>query len=64
MMEFLGDVGHMKPHFGSFGDNVNVDTRWVHGLHETNHRLRNHFGHTRWNCYMTWVMCNLILVYL
>jgi hypothetical protein len=23
-------------------------------------RLRNHFGHTRWNSYVTWVMWNLV----
>jgi hypothetical protein len=24
------------------------DARSVHGLHQTNHSLRNHFGHARW----------------
>jgi hypothetical protein len=28
------------------------------------HRLRNHFGPTRWYSYMTWVKCKLILVHL
>jgi hypothetical protein len=33
-------------------------------LHRTYHRLRNHFGRTRWNSYVTWVMSNLISVHL
>jgi hypothetical protein len=28
------------------------------------HRLRNHFGHTGWISYVTWVMWNLISVHL
>jgi hypothetical protein len=26
------------------------------------HWLRNHFGLSRWNSYVTWVMLNLVLV--
>jgi hypothetical protein len=36
----------------------------VHGLRRTYHRLRNHFGHTRWNTKVTWVIWNLVLVFL
>jgi hypothetical protein len=47
-MERHRDVGHMKSHFGLFGDSVSVSARKVHGLHQTKHRLRNHFGRTQW----------------
>ena len=46
-MELLGVVGHVEPHFFLFEDNVSVDARKVHSLHQTYHRLRNHFGRTR-----------------
>ena len=55
----LGDVGHVESHFFLFGDNFCVHARQVHGLRPTYHRLRNHFGRTRWNSYVTWVMWNL-----
>jgi hypothetical protein len=41
-------MGHVKSHFGLFEDSVSVDARQVHGLRQTYHMLRNHFGHTRW----------------
>ena len=47
-MELLGDVGHEEPRFSPFGDSVNVGARKVHGLRQTYHRLRIHFGHTQW----------------
>jgi hypothetical protein len=31
-MELLGDVGQMEARFGPFGDRVNLDARWLHGL--------------------------------
>jgi hypothetical protein len=31
-MVLLGDVGQIQPCFGPFGDSVNLDARWVHGL--------------------------------
>jgi hypothetical protein len=34
-MELLGDVGHLKSHFGPFGDDVAVNAIWVHGLRHT-----------------------------
>jgi hypothetical protein len=49
MMEVLGDVGHVETRFGLFGDSVTLDARLVHSLRRTYHRLRNHFGRTRWN---------------
>jgi hypothetical protein len=48
-MELPGDVGQMEPRFGLFGDSVNRDVRYVHGLGRTCSRFKNHFGHTRWN---------------
>jgi hypothetical protein len=45
-MELQGDVGHMESHFCPFGDGVSVVARYVHGLRQTYHRLRSHFGHT------------------
>jgi hypothetical protein len=46
-MELLGDVGHVEARFGLFRDSANLDTRNVHGLRQTYHRLENHFGHTQ-----------------
>jgi hypothetical protein len=46
-MELLVDVRHVETHFGPLGDNVGFGARQVHSLHQTYHRLRNHFGHTR-----------------
>jgi hypothetical protein len=48
-MELLGDVGHVESRFGPFGDSVSIGARWVHGLCQTYHRLKNPFGCTR--CY-------------
>jgi hypothetical protein len=31
-MVLLGDVGQIQPRFSPFGDSVNLDARWVHGL--------------------------------
>jgi hypothetical protein len=49
LMEHIGEVGHVYPRFGLFGDSVHVGARYVHGLRHTYHRLSNHFGCTRWN---------------
>ena len=45
-MEILGDTGHVESRFGPFGDDVRVGVRQVHGLRQTYHRFRNHFGRT------------------
>jgi hypothetical protein len=42
--ELLRDVGHGKSCFGQFRDGLSVGARSVHGLHQTYHRLGNHFG--------------------
>jgi hypothetical protein len=41
------DKAQANAHFGPFGDSANLDTRHVHGLHRTYHRLGNRFTHTR-----------------
>jgi hypothetical protein len=46
-MELLGDVTHVESRFGPFRDGVSVRARSVHGLRQTYHRVRNHFGCTR-----------------
>ena len=48
-MVLLGDEAQLEDRFGPFGDSVNLDTRSVHGLRRTYHRLGNRFGRTRWN---------------
>jgi hypothetical protein len=45
-MELLGDVGHVKPRFGPFGDSVSLGARWIHSLQQMYHSLRNRFGRT------------------
>jgi hypothetical protein len=39
----LSDEAQVEAHFSPFGDSANLDTRLIHGLHGTYHRLRNHF---------------------
>jgi hypothetical protein len=41
-------VGHVESCFDLFGDSVRVNAREVLGLRQMYHRLRNHFGYTRW----------------
>jgi hypothetical protein len=62
-MEHRGEVGHVYPRFGLFGDSVHVGARYVHGLRRTYHRLKNRVGRTGCNCYVTWAMWNLVSVY-
>jgi hypothetical protein len=45
-MELLCHVGHVESHFDPFGDSVSLGARWVHGLRQMYHSLRNHFVHT------------------
>jgi hypothetical protein len=47
-MELLDDKAQVEARFGLFGDSANLDTRYVHSLLQTYHRLRNHFRSTRW----------------
>jgi hypothetical protein len=43
MMELLGDVGHLESQICPIRDGVKDCVRWVHGLRQTYHTLRNHF---------------------
>ena len=61
-MVLLIDEAQLEAHFGLFGDSANLDARSVQDLSRTYHRLRNRFGRTRWNSYVTWVLWNLISV--
>ena len=45
----LGDAAQVEARFGPFGDSTNLDSRLVHGLRGTYHRLGNRFGRTGWN---------------
>jgi hypothetical protein len=45
-MELIGDMVLVEFHFGPFEDSVVIGGRWVHGLCQTYHWLRNHFGRT------------------
>jgi hypothetical protein len=56
------DEAQAEARLGPLGDSANLDVRWVHSLRRTYHRLRNLFGHTRWNPLVTWVMSNLVSV--
>ena len=46
-MELLGDLGHVESRFGLVGDGVTIGARYMHGLRQTYHKLKNNFGHTR-----------------
>jgi hypothetical protein len=46
-MVLLGDGAQVEARFGPFGDNANLDARWMYGLCWTYHRLENHFGRTQ-----------------
>ena len=63
-MVLLRDVGQVETRFGPLGDSVNLDARYVHGLHRTHHRLRNHFEPNVWYSYVTWVKWKLVSVHL
>jgi hypothetical protein len=39
-----GWLDQAKDHISFFGDSVNLDARYVHGLRRAYHRFRNHFG--------------------
>jgi hypothetical protein len=44
----LGDEAQVDARFILFGDSANLDARQVHDLRQTYHRLKSHFGRTRW----------------
>jgi hypothetical protein len=45
-MELQGGMGHVECCYSLFGDSVSVGARKVHGLRQTNQRIRNPFGPT------------------
>jgi hypothetical protein len=53
-MILLSDEAQVEGRFSLFGDSANLDARQLHGLRQTLHRLKNHFGRTRWNSLVTW----------
>jgi hypothetical protein len=57
-MELLGDVGHVKSHFGPFG--VSVSAVYDRSMVFTKHR--NQFGHTRWFSLATRLKWKLVSV--
>jgi hypothetical protein len=63
-MVLLRDMGPVEAHIGTFGDNVNHDVRSMNGLRRMYHRLRNHFGCTRWYSYVTWVKWKVVSIHL
>jgi hypothetical protein len=50
-MGLLGDEAQVKARFSLFGDedSATLDARLVHGLRQTDRRLGNSTGGTRWN---------------
>jgi hypothetical protein len=48
-MVLLGDEAQVEACIDLFGDNTNLDARWVYGLRPTYDSLGNHFGCTCWN---------------
>jgi hypothetical protein len=63
-MEPLGDIGHVESRLSPIGDCVSVGARHIHGLRQTYHRLRNHFGCTRWYSYVTRLKWMFVSVHL
>jgi len=60
LMELLDDVCHLKSCFGPFGDIVSFGA--MHSLHLMHHRIRNHFGRTRWYSWVKGLKWMLSLV--
>jgi hypothetical protein len=61
-MELLGDVAHVESRFSPFHDGFSVRARLVHGLRQTYHRVRNHFGCTQWYSKLTRIKWKLVSV--
>ena len=61
-MVLLGDKAQLQARFCPFGNSANLDARQVHGLRQYYQKLKNHFGRTRWNSKVTWVMWNLVSI--
>jgi hypothetical protein len=61
-MGLLGDEAQVEARFGLFGDIATLDARLVHGLRQTNRRLKNSMGGTRWNSKVLWVLWHLVSI--
>ena len=57
-------MGHVESYFDPFGDSVSVGARYMRGLRQTDHRLRNNFRRTRWYSLVTRLKWKLVLVHL
>jgi hypothetical protein len=61
-MVLIVDETQLEARFDPFGDSAKLDVRLVHHLRRMYHRLENHFGRTRWNCYAMMLKSKLVLV--
>jgi hypothetical protein len=64
LIEILGDVGHVDPHFDPFRDSVSFSSGSVHSLCQTYCRLRNHYAQNGWKSQVTRLKWKLISVHL
>jgi hypothetical protein len=46
-MVLLGDEAQLEARFGPSGYSANLDAKYMHGLRQTYHRLKNSFERTR-----------------
>jgi hypothetical protein len=63
LIVLIDDEAQLEAPFGLFGDSANLDSRLVHGLRQTYHRLSNRFGRTRWYFKVTRHKWSLVLVF-
>jgi hypothetical protein len=63
-MELLGDVALVESHFGTFRDDISVRAKWMHGLRQMYHMLRNCFACTQWYSYVMRLKSKLISFHL
>ena len=55
-------MGHVESCFGPFGNSVSVGARYMRGLCQTYHWLRDRFGRTRWYSLVRRIRWKLVLV--
>jgi hypothetical protein len=61
-MVLQSDEAQVEARFGPFGDSANLEVRLLLDLRQTYHRLRIHFGRTRWYSSVMLVIWNLVTV--
>jgi hypothetical protein len=61
-MVLQDDEAQVEACFCPFGDSANIDARCLHYVRRTYHSHINHFGSTRSNFYVTWLMWIIVLV--